>query len=45
MKIIFAAKRFGSADEMAKVVLFLASSDSSYLYGSHILADGSFANI
>lgn len=45
LKTIVPAKRFGSADEMAKVVLFLASSDSSYLYGSDILADGGFANI
>ena len=45
LKTIVPAKRFGSADEMAKVVLFLASSDSSYLYGSDILADGGIANI
>jgi NAD(P)-dependent dehydrogenase (short-subunit alcohol dehydrogenase family) len=45
LKTIVPAKRFGTADEMAKVVLFLASSHSSYLYGSDILADGGFTNI
>ncbi|MBY0517150.1 MAG: SDR family oxidoreductase [Bacteriovoracaceae bacterium] len=38
-------KRFGSADEMAKVALFLASEDSSYICGADIMADGGFGQI
>ena len=30
----------GEPEEMAKVALFLASDDSSFLYGSEIQADG-----
>jgi NAD(P)-dependent dehydrogenase (short-subunit alcohol dehydrogenase family) len=45
MKSIVPAHRFGSADEMAKVVLFLASSESSYIAGADILADGGFGNV
>lgn len=45
MKSIVPAHRFGSAEEMAKVVLFLASSDSSYIAGADILADGGFGNV
>lgn len=33
-------KRIGSAEEIAKVVLFLASSDSSFILGTEIIADG-----
>lgn len=33
-------KRFGTPDEVAKVVLFLASSDSSYVVGEEIVVDG-----
>ena len=35
-----AAGRVGQPEEMAKVALFLASDDSSYLYGSDVQADG-----
>lgn len=38
-------KRFGSADEMAKVALFLASDDSSYIAGADIMADGGFGQV
>ncbi len=33
-------KRFGRPEEIAKAVLFLASSDSSFLLGTEIVADG-----
>jgi NAD(P)-dependent dehydrogenase (short-subunit alcohol dehydrogenase family) len=39
------AKRFGTADEMAKVALFLASSDSSYIAGAEIFADGGYGQV
>jgi NAD(P)-dependent dehydrogenase (short-subunit alcohol dehydrogenase family) len=33
-------KRFGSADEVARAVLFLASSEASYITGVELLVDG-----
>lgn len=39
-----ALNRFGNADEIAKVVAFLASSDSSYINGEDILIDGGLVN-
>ena len=33
-------KRFGTADEVAKLVRFLLSKDSSYIIGENITIDG-----
>ncbi|OYU99903.1 MAG: short-chain dehydrogenase, partial [Verrucomicrobiales bacterium VVV1] len=33
-------KRFGTADEVAKLARFLLSSDSSYITGAELLIDG-----
>jgi NAD(P)-dependent dehydrogenase (short-subunit alcohol dehydrogenase family) len=45
MIAVVPAHRFGSADEMAKVALFLASDDSSYICGADISADGGFGQV
>ena len=45
MKTTVPARRFGTAEEMARVALFLASSDSSYICGADILADGGLAAV
>jgi NAD(P)-dependent dehydrogenase (short-subunit alcohol dehydrogenase family) len=37
--------RFGTADEVAKVVVFLASDESSYVTGIELFVDGGFAQI
>jgi NAD(P)-dependent dehydrogenase (short-subunit alcohol dehydrogenase family) len=38
-------KRFGRPEEIAKTVLFLASSDSSFLLGTEIVADGGMSQL
>jgi NAD(P)-dependent dehydrogenase (short-subunit alcohol dehydrogenase family) len=38
-------KRFGEADEVGKTVVFLASSDSSFISGQEIFVDGGLANV
>ena len=38
-------KRFGRPEEIAKTVLFLASSDSSFLLGTEIVADGGMTEV
>jgi NAD(P)-dependent dehydrogenase (short-subunit alcohol dehydrogenase family) len=36
-------KRFGQADEVARVALFLASNDASYVVGTEVFVDGGLA--
>ena len=37
--------RFGTPDESAKAVVFLASDDSSYITGTELFVDGGFAQV
>jgi len=37
--------RFGTPDEIAKAVVFLASDDSSYMTGAELFIDGGFAQV
>jgi NAD(P)-dependent dehydrogenase (short-subunit alcohol dehydrogenase family) len=37
--------RLGTPDDIAKVVVFLASEDSSYIAGAEISVDGGFAQV
>ena len=38
------AQRIGSAKDIAKVVMFLLSEDSSYIHGENIVVDGGVMN-
>jgi len=40
-----ALKRFGTPEEIAKVALFLASEDASYMVGSEVFVDGGLAEL
>jgi NAD(P)-dependent dehydrogenase (short-subunit alcohol dehydrogenase family) len=37
--------RFGTPDEIARAVVFLASDDSSYITGTELSVDGGFAQV
>jgi NAD(P)-dependent dehydrogenase (short-subunit alcohol dehydrogenase family) len=37
--------RFGTPDEIAMAVVFLASDDSSYITGTELFVDGGFAQV
>lgn len=45
MMAVVPAHRFGKPEEMAKVALFLASDDSSYVVGAEIFADGGYGQV
>lgn len=38
-------KRFGTPEEIAKAVLFLSTSDSTYILGAEIAVDGGIAQL
>lgn len=44
-KSLIPLKRMGTAEEMGKIAVFLASSDSSFVVGDEIIADGGLVNL
>jgi NAD(P)-dependent dehydrogenase (short-subunit alcohol dehydrogenase family) len=40
MEVSIPMERMGDAEEVAKAVLFLASSDSSFIHAAEIIVDG-----
>ena len=38
-------RRFGTPDQIAKAVVFIASDDSSYIAGTELFLDGGFAQV
>jgi hypothetical protein len=45
MKATIPMRRFGEASELAKAILFLASSDSSFILGEEIAVDGGMTSV
>ena len=43
-EVMVPIQRIGTADDIAKVVMFLLSEDSSYIHGENILVDGGVMN-
>jgi hypothetical protein len=37
--------RFGTADEIAKAIVFLSSDDAGYITGAELFVDGGFAQV
>ena len=44
-RVLIPLKRIGTAKEMGRVAVFLASSDSAFVVGEEIIADGGVVNL